>query len=198
MRRRILDAARQLFARDGVDKVTLRRIASRIGYSPAALYRYYRNKKEILSALREEGFARFAELQKRAGETFRDPVERLRAGARGYVRFARSEPDSYRLMFSSTGDQVDLDGERSAGSLRCFGMFRDTVAECAATGWFGEVDADALAFALWGQLHGLVHLAATGQAAVLGHGANLDAQADRIIEFGLRPGNNCKPCLSES
>jgi AcrR family transcriptional regulator len=178
MRRRILDAARQLFARDGVDKVTLRRIASRIGYSPAALYRYYRNKKEILSALREEGFARFAELQKRAGETFRDPVERLRARARGYVRFARSEPDSYRLMFSSTGDQVDL--------------------ECAATGWFGEVDADALAFALWGQLHGLVHLAATGQAAVLGHGANLDAQADRIIEFGLRPGNNCKPCLSES
>ncbi|WP_338668795.1 TetR/AcrR family transcriptional regulator [Pseudodesulfovibrio methanolicus] len=187
MRRRILDAARQLFVREGFDNVSMRRIATRIEYSPAALYRYFRNKKEILSALREEGFARFVERQERARKTFPDPIERLRAGAREYIRFAQSEPEHYHLMFSTSCGQVDLDGEWAASSLRSFRMFRDMVVECVASGRFGEVDPDALVFALWGQLHGLVHLIATGQVAALSNGADLDALLGRIIEFGLRP-----------
>ncbi|MEZ7198462.1 TetR/AcrR family transcriptional regulator [Pseudodesulfovibrio karagichevae] len=187
MRRRILDAARQLFVREGFDNVSMRRIASRIEYSPAALYRYFRNKREILSALREEGFARFVERQQRSRKRFPDPVERLRDGARGYIGFALAEPDHYHLMFSTSCGQVDLDGEWAASSLRSFHMFRDLVVECAATGRFGEVDVNALVFALWGQLHGLVHLIATGQVAALSKGADLDALLDRIIEFGLRP-----------
>ncbi|WP_319582753.1 TetR/AcrR family transcriptional regulator [uncultured Pseudodesulfovibrio sp.] len=188
MRRRILDAARQLFVKEGFDNVSLRRIASRIEYSPAALYRYFRNKKEILSALREEGFASFVERQERSRERFPDPLERLRAGAREYIRFALAEPDHYHLMFSTSCGQVDLDGEWAASSLRSFNMFRDLVIECAATGRFGEVEPDAMVFALWGQLHGLVHLIATGQMAALSNGADLDALLDRIIGFGLRPG----------
>ncbi|EGB15458.1 transcriptional regulator, TetR family [Pseudodesulfovibrio mercurii] len=187
MRRRILDAARQLFVREGFDNVSLRRIASRIEYSPAALYRYFRNKREILSALREEGFAGFVERQDRGRERFPDPVERLRAGAREYIRFALEEPDNYHLMFSTTCDQVDLDGEWAASSIRSFRLFRDTVAECVATGRFGGLDVNALVFALWGQLHGLVHLIATGQVAALNDGEDLDDLVGRIIEFGLRP-----------
>ena len=189
MRRRILDAAKQLFVKEGFDNVSMRRIATRIEYSPAALYRYFRNKKEILSVLREEGFARFVERQTRARETFPDPVERLRAGSREYIRFALSEPDHYHLMFSATCEQVDMDGEWAASSLRSFNMFRSTVTECAASGRFGDADPGALVFALWAQLHGLVHLIATGQVAVLSGGADLDRLLDRIIEFGLRPAN---------
>jgi AcrR family transcriptional regulator len=187
MRRRILDAARQLFVKEGFDNVSLRRIASRIEYSPAALYRYFRNKKEILSALREEGFARFVERQARTRQRYPDPLERLRAGAREYIRFALSEPDHYHLMFSTSCGQVDLDGEWAASSLRSFHMFRDLVVECAATGRFGDVEPDVLVFTLWGQLHGLVHLISTGQMASLSSGADLDGLLDRIIGFGLRP-----------
>jgi AcrR family transcriptional regulator len=197
MRRRILDAARQLFVKEGFDNVSLRRIASRIEYSPAALYRYFRNKKEILSALREEGFARFVERQGRTRDRFPDPLERLRAGAREYIGFALAEPDHYHLMFSTSCGQVDLDGEWAASSLRSFHMFRDLVVECAATGRFGDVKPDVLVFALWGQLHGLVHLLSTGQMAALSSGADLDALLDRIIEFGLRPGQNSQQSQSE-
>ncbi|OIQ49882.1 putative HTH-type transcriptional regulator [Pseudodesulfovibrio hydrargyri] len=197
MRRRILDAARQLFVKEGFDNVSLRRIASRIEYSPAALYRYFRNKREILSALREEGFARFVERQKRTRRRFPDPLDRLRAGAREYIGFALSEPDHYHLMFSTSCGQVDLDGEWAASSLRSYGMFRDLVVECAATGRFGDVEPDALVFALWGQLHGLVHLIATGQMAALSNGADLDVLLDRIIGFGLRPGQDNQQPRSE-
>ncbi|XXJ21628.1 TetR/AcrR family transcriptional regulator [Desulfovibrio caledoniensis] len=192
MRRRILDAARQLFVKEGFDNVSLRRIASRIEYSPAALYRYFRNKKEILSALREEGFVRFVERQERTRKRYPDPLERLRAGAREYIGFALSEPDHYHLMFSTSCGQVDLDGEWAASSLRSFHMFRDLVVECAATGRFGDVEPDILVFTLWGQLHGLVHLISTGQMASLSRGADLDGLLDRIIGFGLRPGQEIK------
>jgi AcrR family transcriptional regulator len=198
MRRRILDAARQLFVREGFDNVSMRRIASRIEYSPAALYRYFRNKKEILSALREEGFARFVERQTRSRERFPDPLERLRAGAHEYIRFALAEPDHYHLMFSTDCGEVDLDGEWAASSLRSFHMFRDLVVECAATGRFGGVDPDAMVFALWGQLHGLVHLVATGQMKALSNGADLDSLLDRIIGFGLRTGSDFQQFQSEA
>jgi len=197
MRRRILDAARQLFVKEGFDNVSLRRIASRIEYSPAALYRYFRNKKEILSALREEGFARFVEQQAQTRQRYPDPLERLRAGAHEYIRFALSEPDHYHLMFCTSCGQVDLDGEWAASSLRSFHMFRDLVVECAATGRFGDVEPDVLVFTLWGQLHGLVHLISTGQMASLSSGADLDGLLDRIIGFGLRPGKEIKQSQPE-
>lgn len=188
MRRRILDAARQLFVREGFDNVSMRRIASRIEYSPAALYRYFRNKREILSVLREEGFARFVERQERWRERYDDPLERLRAGAREYIRFALSEPEHYHLMFGASCEEVDLDGEWAASAVRSFQTHRSNVAECAATGWFGEADADTLVFALWSQLHGLVSLIGTGQVAALSQGADLDPLLDNIIGFWLRPG----------
>lgn len=188
MRRRILDAAKQLFVREGFDNVSMRRIASRIEYSPAALYRYFKNKREILSVLREEGFVRLVAQQEASRQACPDPLERLRTGMAKYIRFALAEPDHYQLMFSFDCGQVDMQGEWAASSIRSFRNFRATVAECVGTGRFGEVDVTALVFGLWSQLHGLVHLMATGQVAALSEGADFDRLVAEIIEFSLRPG----------
>lgn len=110
MRRRILDAAKQLFLREGFDNVSMRRIASRIEYSPAALYRYFKNKREILSVLREEGFVRLVAQQEASRQACPDPLERLRTGMTKYIRFALAEPDRYQLMFSFDCGQVDMQG----------------------------------------------------------------------------------------
>ena len=56
MRRAILDAARHLFIDGGYANVPIRRVASQLDYSPAALYRYFPTKDEIFNALAEEGF----------------------------------------------------------------------------------------------------------------------------------------------
>lgn len=189
MRRRILDAAKQLFVKEGFDNVSLRRIASKIEYSPAALYRYFKNKKEILSALREEGFARTLERQEGGREQFSDPIERLRDGAWGYIKFAMREPEYYHLMFSTSCEQVDLEGEWAASSLKSFHSFRENVEEAVASGYFGAVETDTLVFALWSQVHGLAHLIGTGQVSVLSGVEDMDPLLDRIFEFWMRPGD---------
>ena len=188
MRRSILDAAKHLFVKEGVDNVTLRRIASKIEYSPAAIYRYFKNKKEILSVLREEGFARYVERQRVGIETIPDPLERLREGGRQYVRFALREPEYYYLMFSTNCDQVELDGEWAASSMISFNNFRSTVQDCVSSGYFGDVDVDTLVFGHWSSVHGLAHLISSGQvSALMGGFLDVDTLTDNLLEFWMRP-----------
>ncbi len=188
MRRRILDAAKQLFVKEGFDNVSMRRIAGRIEYSPAAIYRYFANKREILSVLREEGFARYVERQKMGVEAYPDPLERLREGGRGYIRFALSEPEYYHLMFSSSCDQVDMEGKWSASSIASYSNFKATAEECIATGYFGVVEVDTRVFGLRSGVHGLAHPISTGQVDMLEGDLGFDTFLDNIITFWMRPG----------
>src|SRR5258707_3943867 len=55
VRRSILDAARDLFVTEGYHNVSIRKIAERIEYSPAAIYGYFPSKGDIFFALAEEG-----------------------------------------------------------------------------------------------------------------------------------------------
>src|SRR6266581_4937915 len=55
VRRAILDAARDLFTTEGYKNVSIRKIAERIEYSPAAIYGYFPSKDDIFFALAEEG-----------------------------------------------------------------------------------------------------------------------------------------------
>src|SRR5262245_27135434 len=56
VRQAILDAARDLFVKQGFEHVSIRKVAERIEYSPAAIYSYFPSKDEIFFALSEEGF----------------------------------------------------------------------------------------------------------------------------------------------
>ncbi len=56
VRRGILDAARDLFVSEGFERVSLRKIAELVEYSPAAIYGYFPSKDDIFFALAEEGF----------------------------------------------------------------------------------------------------------------------------------------------
>lgn len=188
MRRRILDAAKQLFVKEGFDNVSLRRIASTIEYSPAAIYRYFKNKREILSVLREEGFRSFVEAQEKRADTITDPLERLKAGGRGYIKFALTQPENFHLMFCTKCDEVDLEGDHAESSLESYNLFRQSVKECVALGHFGDVDVDTVVFSLWAGVHGLSHLINTGRVDVLAGDLELDPLMDRILGFQLRPG----------
>lgn len=180
MRRRILDAAKKLFAREGVDNVSIRRIAGAIDYSPAAIYRYFGSKREILSVLRDEGFQRFVEAHKERARAIEDPLARLRASGRGYIRFALAEPEYFNLMFCTNCEQVDMEGELGDSARESFERFRANVEECVTLGHFGEAEVDTVVVALWSAVHGLSHLITTGQ--LLGQAENLDVDLDPFLD----------------
>src|SRR5207248_4245029 len=82
VRRSILDAARELFVAVGFENVSIRKIAERIEYSPAAIYSYFPSKDDIFFALAEEGFRLLGDPSKgdrRDHLAALDPPQRIRA-----------------------------------------------------------------------------------------------------------------------
>ena len=102
VRRSILDAARDLFVTEGYKNVSIRKVAERVEYSPAAIYGYFQNKDDIFFALAEEGFRLLgdpgAEPHRRHLQTLA-PVERVHAAFWRLYEFSREHPQYFALMF---------------------------------------------------------------------------------------------------
>jgi AcrR family transcriptional regulator len=98
--RSILDAARELFVTHGYQEVSIRKIAERIEYSPAAIYGYFPSKDDIFFALAEEGFRLLFSYgaSPRAAEDA-DPMDTIRAMFWRYYEFSKEHPEYFALMF---------------------------------------------------------------------------------------------------
>ena len=103
VRRAILDAARELFVAEGFGNVSIRKIAERIEYSPAAIYGYFPSKDDIFYALAEEGFRLLhaGDDPERLDTTLRnlEPLERIKTIFWRLYEFSRQQPQYFELMF---------------------------------------------------------------------------------------------------
>jgi len=98
VRRSILDAARDLFVTEGFQHVSIRKIAERIEYSPAAIYSYFPSKDDIFYALAEEGFRLLGDPADVSAHG-RTPLDRVRAIFWRLYEFSREQPQYFALMF---------------------------------------------------------------------------------------------------
>jgi len=102
VRQAILDAARDLFVKQGFEHVSIRKIAERIEYSPAAIYSYFPSKDEIFFALAEEGFlllsGRWLD-QPEAVPPGMDPLDKIRHICLHFYEFSVEYPEHFALMF---------------------------------------------------------------------------------------------------
>ena len=101
--RSILDAARELFVSEGYRNVSIRKIAEKIEYSPAAIYGYFPSKDDIFYALAEEGF-RLLHASDDATELDAalaplEPLDRVKAIFWRFYEFSRQHPQYFELMF---------------------------------------------------------------------------------------------------
>lgn len=160
VRRDILTAARQMFADEGYEHVTMRKLAARIEYSPTAIYLHFKDKQAVLEAVCEETFASLAERLGKLEARKRPPLEYLRAGLRLYVAFGLEHPDDYTLTFSMRSGHAGADPEGFAASAgnRAFEYLRGAFRRCIDAGDLPPHDVDLAAQSTWAAMHGLVSL----------------------------------------
>jgi AcrR family transcriptional regulator len=102
VRRAILDAARELFVTEGYRNVSIRKVAERIEYSPAAIYGYFPSKDDIFFALAEEGFRLLGDpgdVTHHPEFASLEPLDRIRAIFWRVYEFSRQHPQYFALMF---------------------------------------------------------------------------------------------------
>jgi len=168
VRRKILDAARELFVAEGYDAVTMRRIAEAIEYSATAIYSHFKDKDTLIRELcREDSHSLAQAFHAIAAEP--DPLARLRQIGMAYVEFGVSHPNHYRLMFMTPG-RLEADDLPQMGHGNPeedgYAFLVATVAEAMAQGLLrdGLDDPHRVAQAFWAGGHGVValHLAKRG------------------------------------
>ena len=106
LRTLIMDAARELFVSRGVEAVTMREIAKRIGYSATSIYLHFADKEALIRAVCDTDFLALADALK-TNLQISDPVERMLAFGQGYAQFALQYPNHYRMMFMTEHPPCD-------------------------------------------------------------------------------------------
>lgn len=162
LRTLIIDTARKLFVSRGVEAVTMREIAKRIGYSATSIYLYFADKEALLRAICDTDFLALA-TSLQVVLQIQNPIERLQSFARGYATFALSHPNHYRLMFMA--EHVPCDPETSSlqqnnAEQDAYFQLKSVVSDVYAAGCFrAELhDADLIAQTIWAGMHGVCAL----------------------------------------
>lgn len=163
LRRKIIDAARDLFAKEGYESVTMRKVAQKIEYTPTTIYLYFKDKDELIAAVCEETFAGLLKAMERAERKQSDPVKRLRAACRAYVEFGLAHPDQYRVsfLFSIAKSPLTLEEmhEKYSAAWKAFNQLRTAVEACISGRKFrAAADVDAVSQATWAAIHGITSL----------------------------------------
>lgn len=188
IRGRILDAARELFVAEGVESVTMRRIAEKIEYSATAIYFHFRDKEALLAELCDCDFRAFAsgfhEIAKIA-----DPVERLRAAGLAYIAFGVENQSHYRLMFMTPKDHSKTSSLTKGNPEEdAYTFLKGIVAELVAKRLLRKElsDVDLASQVIWSGVHGVVALEIAKCTDEWVEWQPFAARAEAMIEMILR------------
>jgi len=165
IRARILSAAETVFAREGADGLSIRRLAENIDYSPAAIYKYFNSKDELVDELKESFFEIILENVNRIADTSTPFADRARDCTATYIRVAADKPHHYAAAFAgesvSTGPVDTEPGFDQSKKGQAFNVLRDMIAEGVEIGAFRtEIDPALAAKSLWASMHGLAMMIA--------------------------------------
>lgn len=183
VRKKILDAARELFAAEGYEKVTMRRIAEAIEYSPTTIYLHFEDKDDLVRALCHADFGRLLEAMELAPRPA-DPVKAIRQLGRAYVAFAIRYPNQYRFMFMTPVAKEEV-GDDSPGD-QSFAHLLEAVRGAVEAGRFRPIDPVLAAQILWMSVHGPASALITLPGDCWPHGPAAPDLAEQVMDNALR------------
>jgi AcrR family transcriptional regulator len=153
----ILAAALELLGTNGHGALTVRKVADRAGCSTIGVYTWFGGKDGLVDAILIDGFTDFARAL-RAGRAARGPMGRLIGQARSYRTWALAHPTHYQVMFLQAVPGHEPAPEAALAGFAAYNVLFDEVKAAQARGEMRAGDAEAIAMAMWGTVHGLVSI----------------------------------------
>ena len=184
----ILDSAMAVFEKHGgLEALSFRKLASEMGLSYSAPYRYFRDKDELVNALRVRAYRWIEAEMRTAIEGRKSPEAKLEALASAYVTSGLQRPQRYALLFFNL-DDTDLARhslELRAAKHDALDICTQVIAEGQQSGELpSHLDPLTASHLFWIGAHGLVSLELAGQFAM---GRDVDALIPIVIHT-LRAG----------
>jgi AcrR family transcriptional regulator len=160
LRQKILIAALRIFAEQGYGQVSMRKIAALIDYSPTTIYRFYRNKEELLLAIAAETYrdlsARFEKIKAENGD---EPLGMLKSLLKEYIIFCVERPDMFRLYSDLASFEMEegIMYERLGGTrYMVYQSWLNGIEQSIEAGYFELKDDLRIFLYLWDAVHGYI------------------------------------------
>lgn len=161
LKNRIITSAEELFAEDGYQNISMRKIANKIEYSLPTIYKFFKSKADILFYIYNKNNGKllyiFSEINKRQCSC----IEKLKDMSYAYVDFALENPNYYELAYMSNVLRYEENlvyHDRDSLGFRAYDILLKTVKCCKEQGYFKERDVEVISQCLWGGIHGLTSL----------------------------------------
>ncbi|MAY31153.1 MAG: TetR family transcriptional regulator [Rhodovulum sp.] len=181
LKQALVDAALGLIEEKGPTGFTLSEAAKKAGVTPAAVYRHFQGREDLLIEVARQGYEIFADLMEYAYESGQPSASAsFSATGRAYLAFARKHPGHYMAMFES-GLSLNSNAELARVATRASGIL-----ERAAQDLLQRLPADrrppAAMFSahIWAMSHGVVELYARGNP-----GARTQFSPEDLLESGI-------------
>lgn len=155
VREQIVAAARDLLANHGLEGVSMRGVAERVGVSATALYHYFENKEALVGEVVASAFREFGKHLDQAARLHpRGSYERVRALGEAYIRFAMEHEAYFRVLFSiHKPHPTSIEDLPEGGGYE---LLRTAVVDAMDAGAMRRADPDLLVMYLWAVVHGIV------------------------------------------
>ena len=155
----LIKAGVEILAKEGIDGLTLRKVAQLAGVSHNAPYSHFADKQSLIAAISTEGFKQlYQELDKAILTHPNDPKRQLQEGAWAYVQFALNNTDTFKIMFSSVLEKEKEYPAFVEVSQMTFNQVVNIVRACQEAGILNGTPPELLAVSVWGQIHGIISL----------------------------------------
>jgi AcrR family transcriptional regulator len=166
----LVEAARRFIAERGLGGFTLADAAKLVGVSPAALYRHFSGREELVAEVAGRGFDVLADRLARALRGSGTPIERFTRMGEAYLAFAEEEPGFYAAMFAARGGEAEAPpgpwgpspGKEDKETPGPFNLLVNALMMTFPEGFAG-IDPRFIALEVWALSHGIATLAAAGQ-----------------------------------
>ncbi|MDD7794810.1 TetR/AcrR family transcriptional regulator [Clostridium sp. 'White wine YQ'] len=160
IKNKIIDAAKEILVEEGFEKLSIRKIANKIEYSPGIIYHYFKDKGEIISVMVGEGYKRILETTSKVPLNRENPEKTLEEGLRLYIDLMLKSPEEFKIILMSNIEEVKdkvnilergISKERKSLQGLC-----NLVNLGMETGKFKPMDVELTAQILWTATHGLI------------------------------------------
>jgi AcrR family transcriptional regulator len=151
----ILEAARDLLAEGGLEALSMRAVASKVGLSATAIYHWFEGKEALVDRVVLHGFKRSEAYMWKAIEHLpAGSMERVSALGEAYIRFALENREYFKIIFAiQTQTPRHIDDVPGQGGYR---VLRQCVVEAMEAGNIRRAEPDLVVLFLWSVVHGLV------------------------------------------
>jgi AcrR family transcriptional regulator len=185
-RERLCDVATRMFDTRGPEGFTMRELAAELGVSAMTPYRYFKDKEDILAAVRARAFNRFAASLEAAFASDGTAEHKAETVYAAYSAFAFREPAAYKLMFDLTQPDESLYPDLVKANSRARATMTDYVRSMVDEGLF-EGDPDLIGHVVWSALHGAIVLKLAGKLSPKFDFDRISGESYRVLFAAYRP-----------